>query len=55
MKWMVVDLASDNWYMTKEYDYRSLLFNHTYRIDNVTLSYKGMFSPVIGFYRYNYP
>jgi len=42
--------------MTEEYDYRSLLFNHTYRIiDNVTLSYKGMFSPIVGFYRYNYP
>jgi RHS repeat-associated protein len=40
MKWMVVDLASDNWYMTEEYDYRSLLFNHTYdqlsRLTNTT-------------------
>ncbi|OPZ99267.1 MAG: hypothetical protein BWY72_00438 [Bacteroidetes bacterium ADurb.Bin416] len=40
MEWMVGDLASDNWYMTEEYDYRSLLFNHTYdqlsRLTNTT-------------------
>jgi len=40
MEWMVGDLSSDNWYMTEEYDYQSLLLNHTYdqlsRLTNTT-------------------